>query len=1476
MIEIGRCYFFLILCISIISFTFCLDTLEILDHNSVRRTNAFSDDTFIEIGSDSNYVVQAGSSGILYFYLSVGSNLFIESSEYREVLALTEEDIEIDPFIVNRTMVFDYKVDGDTSYTRAIIYPPTFDSYVNTYLSPEELAASTVDSAFSYPVSGASVGEDIGECNPFPMFSGSTHLVLPVHFFDFESVESTSDVPNEIIVNVGFGIDSSTMYGWFPIYLVGPDDTVIYTDIGFTGYFDVELDEQYNYSQVTVNICTTVVGSLGGLECDINLLLLSVDVVGNIRIESSEEARAAGWTGTFPAVFDDVQLFDYGMVKASPGYNDKIPGQVQLNFQCGTRCSQMLTSTPSTAGDGSGSNDMVLIDSLTFSSTTEIESYRDIRAVDVSMSGSGIYGVGLRSEHRFFIFGGNSSVIYILSKAYKTLASSLGASVESSTSRELLEANTAFRIKVREDDPEYDDDYGAFVYYTMPNAASVSLVKTANFYYGANMFGVSPVYLSSAFLSYMFSTVNLSQYSLPIPLPVYVYNATTDLYARSSATYLQFETSQTDTNTVLVSVGLYLSSSSSTALKTLDFTIASDSALPTANFYYGANMFCVSPVYLSSAFLSYMFSTVNLSQYSLPIPLPVYVYNATTDLYARSSATYLQFETSQTDTNTVLVSVGLYLSSSSSTALKTLDFTIASDSALPVENIRTYFMPDWWITSTQESHVLVIGVAPNSTSSYLSSIAISVSFDYLGVIRTYSGYSAYSVTCPDFEEGTLNLTEYYEVQRILLFSAISLTNTSNFSYAYMNTNCGSSCNLEQDCVLESDGGVSCRCKSEYERLVLPTLHSRTFYSLEKAEEYVDIAPSDVTSTQKEMIEEASIQTLNAGICSVYAQPNSNVTLKGVKIADSVMLSSGATLLLEGSSFSVNNVDIDTPADNKPVVLDGEDAMGTVRYTDGDGESQVVCVIPHASVITYPSSTAPTLYSHSSDEYAPASFPSFEVPSNYKLIRSISVGTCEENTSESVCSLSLPFSFPILTSSVSELQLQVGKIVFFDSDGDSIGSLIPVNADTDASMKAYVVQEDKTADDYNCINDKIVIYLTVDTLAFTVDILITISRSGVIELLYKMDETVDIDGRIRTTLTIDGTTFTPVLPDTSTIDSTYVTYFSIPFVPSSFMANLSVYSYTCYDDSDNELMCSFGVCQQVGQDSNNILCRCGARFEGDSCIECGGGWEDDEETTTTSSSSNIITSNFSTGDYDSMRCSIPTCEYYGECNGNGTCTGVATSGEQSCECDAGYIGDECAQATPEVCDDIACENGGQCVDGSCVCAFGYSGSTCSEMECVVDDSVTNCNSVYSDSTCDTSTGSCECADNWSGDECSTYTATGDCINGVLNGTDCVCSGDYTGMYCQCNNSCNNNGLCREWGCECFSGYYGDDCSEALSPNFRTHDYDSDLIDYYEDEYDVTVNLQRAVFTLHLHSESILASSRDIGQFDCHQYIYIHDG
>ena len=118
----------------------------------------------------------------------------------------------------------------------------------------------------------------------------------------------------------------------------------------------------------------------------------------------------------------------------------------------------------------------------------------------------------------------------------------------------------------------------------------------------------------------------------------------------------------------------------------------------------------------------------------------------------------------------------------------------------------------------------------------------------------------------------------------------------------------------------------------------------------------------------------------------------------------------------------------------------------------------------------------------------------------------------------------------------------------------------------------------------------------------------------------------------------------------------------------------------------------------------------------------------------------------------------------------------------CSCVDGYTGDICEVPPLDPCEEIVCENDGQCEEqagvGVCVCAPGFEGPNC-------ENEVTNCdpNPCLNGGVCSDGLGGplCTCTDGYTGSLCEFAPAVDPCApNPCLNGGECM---DVSSSLCQ---------------------------------------------------------------------------------------------
>eukprot|EP00058_Branchiostoma_floridae_P022698 XP_002608188.1 hypothetical protein BRAFLDRAFT_125860 [Branchiostoma floridae] len=192
--------------------------------------------------------------------------------------------------------------------------------------------------------------------------------------------------------------------------------------------------------------------------------------------------------------------------------------------------------------------------------------------------------------------------------------------------------------------------------------------------------------------------------------------------------------------------------------------------------------------------------------------------------------------------------------------------------------------------------------------------------------------------------------------------------------------------------------------------------------------------------------------------------------------------------------------------------------------------------------------------------------------------------------------------------------------------------------------------------------------------------------------------------------------------------------------------------------------------------------------------------------------------------DIDECASDPCQY------GGTCTDGVNG--YTCECVAGYTGDDCETDIDECASD-PCQYGGTCTDGvngyTCECVAGYTGDDC---ETDIDECASDpCQ--YGGTCTDGVNGyTCECVAGYTGDDCETDIDEcasdpcqygGTCTDGV-NGYTCECVAGYTGDDCEtdidecASDPCQYGGTCTDgvngYTCECVAGYTGDDCETDI--------------------------------------------------------------
>ena len=150
-----------------------------------------------------------------------------------------------------------------------------------------------------------------------------------------------------------------------------------------------------------------------------------------------------------------------------------------------------------------------------------------------------------------------------------------------------------------------------------------------------------------------------------------------------------------------------------------------------------------------------------------------------------------------------------------------------------------------------------------------------------------------------------------------------------------------------------------------------------------------------------------------------------------------------------------------------------------------------------------------------------------------------------------------------------------------------------------------------------------------------------------------------------------------------------------------------------------------------------------------------------------------------------------------CSGHG----IWLNAVESCECEDGYVGNNCQIPCNA---DITCNAQGTCTQfGGCECFPGYVGYRC-EHQC---DRNTTCSG---NGEC-TPHGDCVCDLCHHGSDCSLMCSG----NGICSTGICKCDSCYIGEYCH--SMCNHHGICSANGtCDCEESWRGDFCTVAGCP------------------------------------------------------------
>ncbi|GKT34440.1 hypothetical protein ADUPG1_007794, partial [Aduncisulcus paluster] len=642
-------------------------------------------------------------------------------------------------------------------------------------------------------------------------------------------------------------------------------------------------------------------------------------------------------------------------------------------------------------------------------------------------------------------------------------------------------------------------------------------------------------------------------------------------------------------------------------------------------------------------------------------------------------------------------------------------------------------------------------------------------------------------------------------------------------------NCRGRCD-DSRCVAVSDNTAYCDCEDASLVYSLNSGSQRSLFS--KTVALLD-ADADADSAYLDLIDTYGTDT---DVCNIHLNPRSELTLNNIGVNGSIIAGSSSTISVTGNVFMLGGhtrIFSQEPIHNDTAKSEITNPQSSDLYWQTTNEDAglisnhsacligevssydaYICSAVEASLDSSTCTSSNWLSFSCEDGFSSRIIDTStrkrgeDVSDAVGLMYSFSASECSQLTDSCIIPLEL-WPIPLYSNSIHYLQFYAGQILLLDEDQDEIGIFTPVNEEVSAPVDVYFDDLDGDSGCF-CCNHRILLISTVETLSFTSEVQISLYRDGRITIDYALEEAVDVASKVRPSLEVSGRESPDLsIPGSSLMfgyssregcesSSSPAVEFSISYLPTqSFSLNIAA------DECEN--ICLFGVCAENFNGVNE--CSCGVRFIGDYCDFCAGGWESPSDT-----------------DLMGEHCTSASCSYYSGCNDNGTCSGNEMNGVQQCVCDAGYVGVDCATATPEVECESTCENGGICFLGECHCVDGYNGEDCSEIECS-----DGCSEDIGGGECDTSSGECVCYSNWSGDDCSVYSSDGSCQYGVDNGSGCTCQLNYSGDYCQCKNNCSLHGLCNEWGCECEAGFSGSDCSIARVPVIDT---DSIYIDYDE--------------------------------------------
>ncbi|GKT34905.1 hypothetical protein ADUPG1_008170 [Aduncisulcus paluster] len=726
---------------------------------------------------------------------------------------------------------------------------------------------------------------------------------------------------------------------------------------------------------------------------------------------------------------------------------------------------------------------------------------------------------------------------------------------------------------------------------------------------------------------------------------------------------------------------------------------------------------------------------------------------------------------------------------------------------------------------------------------------------------------------------SLSLVEDSEVDTYSEYSIVSMSSSDSTSAALLvSMKC-----TNGSLVSSSDGTVSCSCNEhwtgdscdtcsfaywgdEANDCITPNCHGRCeskyCYAISDDTSVCGCTSADSTfyDIDSSPFLDVTLSHVNlSNICNLLIDSHSNIRVSGIDIHGSVIIAEDSELGIESSVVRVKNTQVQFQNVLESALFDEEAPNAlSIEYLFNDyslghySKRLTACIVKSSSDYEVVPSASKTndsiIYSCSPDYSSLISDTTFSTTINrggivpdLSLIGSFSSSKCSSDSSSS-CIVSLPvWKFPLLSYSVSFIQVVDGSLFFLDDDGEAVGELTPINSEVSAPYYFFVDENDAESG-CACCAHRIVIQSTIETLSFLVEVQISLYRNGLVRFEYSLPDAIDISSKVRPMLTIFSSVgedyeYSPSFPDSSTFDLTGIEGcegldldefgfdFMVDIVPqmNDDTDSDSAFSYFDIQPLHCPSECVYGVCVQdnewdIKNGSDSILsanesrvCECASRYGGELCTECKGGWEINS---LEGDIENPMSFFDTSGSISPDVCTIPSCSFYSYCNDHGTCTGNKLTGLQECSCEGGYQGDSCSVASPLVECDPSCENGGICYSGICFCADGYSGESCADMDCP-----NGCSENIEGGECNVSTGACVCNSGFSGDSCDNYTPDGSCVYGVSNGAGCTCFQGYGGDYCQCYLNCSGKGLCMEFGCDCDDGFGGDYCELIMIPSIN---------------------------------------------------------